>query len=297
MARRALLLVGHGTIQDTKDVPEFLGHIRRGRPPSDELVAEIRRRYDYIGSSPLLRVTESLGAALEAEIGFPVRVAMRFWHPFIEDVLEELVIAKTRELCVLPVAPFSVHIYAGAVSEALSKLSEKVGRDAVPELVSVSAYGEDQRLIEAHAAQIAPLLSGRAPESTALVLTAHSLPIHVVESGDPYRLEFEAAARAVCRALGWPGTVAYQSQGEGGGAWLGPTVSDVLGGVRESGKQAVVLAPIGFLADHVETLFDLDVEAKATADSFGLEFHRVAALNDSRALVDVMAGVARRALG
>jgi protoporphyrin/coproporphyrin ferrochelatase len=295
MAQRALLLVGHGTIRDTAEVPEFLRRIRRGRPPSAELVAEIRRRYDYIGSSPLLRVTEALGAAIEAEIGFPVRVAMRFWHPFIEDVLDELVKSEVRELCVLPVAPFSVHIYVGAVSEALAKIAATIGRDKVPELVPVATYGEEPGLVTAHAAQIAPLLVGKSPDSTALVLTAHSLPVAVVAAGDPYQRHFEACARAVSHELGFPGMVAYQSQGEGGGDWLGPTVNDVLRDACNAGKRDVVLAPIGFLADHVETLYDLDVEAKAAADSLGIGLSRVAALNDSRALVDVMTGIARRA--
>jgi ferrochelatase len=152
-------------------------------------------------------------------------------------------------------------------------------------------------LIRAHAEQIAPILERRNESTTALVLTAHSLPVSVLAAGDPYQRNFESAARALCAELGWPGTVAYQSQGEGGGDWLGPTVADVLQSVRESGKRDVVLAPVGFLADHVETLFDLDVEAKAIAESLGLGFARVPALNDSSALVEALAGVVRRAFG
>jgi ferrochelatase len=293
---RALVLVGHGTVRDTKDVPEFLRLIRRGRAPSDELIEEIRRRYDYIGGSPLLGVTEMLGAALEAELSLPVRVAMRFWHPFIEDVVDDLVKARIQELCILPVAPFSVHIYVGAVSEALSHIASRVGRDATPSLVPVSDYGHDPELVTAHARRIAPSLEGRDQASTLLVLTAHSLPVQVLAAGDPYQQNFEKAARAICAELGWPGTVAYQSPGAGGGDWLGPTLADTLQSARESGKRDVVVAPAGFLADHVETLFDLDVEAKAIAEGLGLGFVRVPALNDSPALVSALAAVARRAL-
>lgn len=296
-AERAVLLVGHGTVRDAKDVPEFLRRIRRGREPSNELIAEIRRRYDYIGGSPLLRVTELLGSALETDLALPVRVAMRFWHPLIEDVVGDLVRARIQELCILPVAPFSVHIYVGAVSEVLSHIASKLGRDAVPSLVPVSAYGAARELVSAHAEQMAPILGRYDKGTTALVLTAHSLPVQVLAAGDPYQKNFEASARAICSQLGWPGTVAYQSQGEGGGDWLGPTVADVLQGVRESGKRDVVLAPVGFLADHVETLFDLDVEAKAVADGLGLGFERVPALNDSPALVEALAAVTRRAFG
>jgi ferrochelatase len=294
---RVLVLVGHGTIQDTGDVPEFLRRIRRGRPPSAELVDEIKRRYDYIGSSPLLRVTESLGNALETELGIPVRVAMRFWHPFIEDVVDELVSASVHELCILPVAPFSVHVYVAAVSEALAAAGARAGSKNVPSLVSVASYGEEPSLVSAHAAQIAPFLAAASRDATLLVLSAHSLPVRVLAAGDPYQRDFEASARAISSELGWSGTVAYQSQGADGGEWVGPTLSDVLRAARDSGKRRVVVAPIGFLADHVETLFDLDVEAKGIADSFGIEFTRVPALNDAPALVRSMAGLVRRTLG
>src|SRR4051812_1948572 len=116
----AVLLVGHGTVTSMADVPEFLRVIRRGRPPSEELVAEIQRRYAHIGGSPLLLVTESLASGLSASLRIPVHVAMRFWEPLIEDVVAELVKAGVRELCVLPVAPFSVSVYTDVVREALA---------------------------------------------------------------------------------------------------------------------------------------------------------------------------------
>lgn len=296
LATRAVLLVGHGTVRNTRDVPEFLRRIRRGREPSDALIQEIRRRYDYIGGSPLLSVTERVGSALETELGIPVRVAMRFWHPFIEDVVADLVEERIQEVYILPVAPFSVHIYAGAVADAMSHIASRLGQISAPGLRPVSSYGQDRELVKAQADQIAPLLERRDPGKTALILTAHSLPVHVLTAGDPYQRHFEAAARAIGSELGWPGIVAYQSQGEGGGEWVGPSIAEVLRNVSESGKREVVVAPVGFLADHVETLFDLDVEAKATADALGLEFVRVPALNDSPALIHALAAVVRRAL-
>ena len=295
---RALLLVGHGTISDPSDVPEFLLRIRRGRPPSAELVQEIRRRYDYIGGSPLLRVTESLAHALEGELGLPVRVAMRFWKPLIEEVVRELIEERVHELCILPVAPFSVHIYVAAVSDALAEMASRADGAASPPIISaVPAYGEDASLVSAHAMRIAPFLKSRVPETTALVFSAHSLPVCAIAAGDPYQRDFEASARAIARSLGWPATIAYQSQGDGGGAWLGPTVADVLADALQSGKRDVVIAPIGFLADHVETLFDLDIEAKGVADSLGVGFTRVPALNDSPSLVRSLSEIARRAFG
>ena len=118
-SERAILLVGHGTIRDVSDVPEFLRRIRRGRPAGEALVTEIQRRYRVIGQSPLLETTGSLGRAREARLGLSVHTAMRFWSPLVEDVLARIVQDGVRQLCILPVAPFSVHVYASVVSEAL----------------------------------------------------------------------------------------------------------------------------------------------------------------------------------
>lgn len=242
-----------------------------------------------------MRVTESLGTLLAAELGLPVRVAMRFWHPFIEDVVDELVRARVHEICILPVAPFSVHIYVTAVSEALRGTAARAGAAASPSVVSVPPYGDLPSLVSAEASLIEPFLKGKSPRDTALILTAHSLPMRVLAAGDPYQREFEASAAAVSRALGWPASVAYQSQGADGGDWLGPTIAEVLRGAHAAGAREAVVAPIGFLADHVETLYDLDVEAKAVAESVGIGFTRVPALNDSPALVRCMAELVRGA--
>jgi ferrochelatase len=130
------------------------------------------------------------------------------------------------------------------------------------------------------------------------VLTAHSLPVSVLLSGDPYQREFEASAQAISSALGVPGTIAYQSQGEGGGEWLGPTLLETFSRVaREAeGRRKVIVAPVGFLADHVETLYDLDVEARAQAESLGLEFFRTRALGADPALADALAAVVQEAV-
>jgi ferrochelatase len=220
---------------------------------------------------------------------------MRFWAPLVPDVLRDLTKTGVREICVLPVAPFSVHVYVGVVADALSAL-EAEGL-TVPRLVAVQPYGEEPALIRAHVSKIAPLLAGRSQTETELILTAHSLPVRAIESGDPYQAQFEASARAVASALGWPARIAYQSEGEGGGAWIGPTLGATLTAAHAAGKGTVVVAPVGFLADHVETLYDLDVEAAASARALGLGFLRARALGDDAALVDALAGLVRRALG
>ncbi len=291
---RAVLIVGHGTILDLEDVPEFLRRIRRGRPPSPGLIAEIQRRYRAIGRSPLLEKTESLGRALEARLGISVRVAMRFWEPLVDAVLQQLVRDGVQEVCILPVAPFSVHVYVGVVRDALAALATRGA--APPKIVPVEPYGSDPALVRAQASMIAPLLSDATPSDTELVLTAHSLPMHVLDAGDPYQQQLEQSATAIARELGWPASIAYQSQGEGGGEWLGPTLDATLTRMRDLGKHRVVVAPVGFLADHVETLYDLDIEAQARARDLGLAMRRAPTLGDHASLVDALAAVVGRAL-
>jgi ferrochelatase len=287
----AVLLVGHGTVADLDDLPGFLLRIRRGRPADAALLAEIRRRYEMIGGSPLLAVTRKQARALESRLGVPVFVAMRMWHPFIEDVPGEASARGVGRLCILPMAPFSVHVYVAATRSALES-SELRGR--VPELVAVEPWGTEPALVRAHAAVIAPHLE--ADPRAELVVTAHSLPTAAIRGGDPYRDQFEACAHAVFEALGRSGAIAFQSQGADGGDWLGPDLRAVLSDLGRAGARRVVLAPIGFLADHVETLYDLDVEARDWARELGLELARVPALNDSGGLIEAMASAAERAL-
>jgi len=287
-----VLLVGHGTVSSLADVPEFLRRIRRGRAPSPELVTEIQRRYAHIGGSPLLLVTEALARRLSSRLGLPVHVAMRFWDPLIDVVAARLVQDGVRTVCVLPVAPFSVSVYVDAVREAFA-----VHGARAPSIVPVSAYGSHPLLTLAQGEAILPFVTGQDPRDTELIVTAHSLPTRVLAAGDSYQTEFEHSARAVLEKVRYPGTIAYQSQGADGGEWLGPTLLRSLEEARSTGKRRVIVAPVGFLADHVETLYDLDVEAKEQAGSLGLEFERVPALGDGAALVAALASVATEALG
>lgn len=296
MTTDGVLLVGHGTVADLDDMPEFLRRIRRGRPPSDDLVDEMKRRYRAVGGSPLLAITHAQADALSEALGLPVLVAMRLWHPFIEDVLARAVDDGLGRLCVLPVAPFSVHVYCDATAEALARLAESRQGGPPITLVRAEPYGTRPELCEASARRIAPELPRGAQQECELILTAHSLPVSVIEAGDPYQRDFEACARAVAERLGRPATIAYQSQGAGGGEWLGPDLATVLEDAASRGVRRVVVAPIGFVADHIETLYDLDIEARAVAEGLGLDFTRVPAMNTDPAFIEVLASTARRAL-
>jgi ferrochelatase len=286
----AVLVVAHGTIENTSELPEFLTRIRRGRPIKPEFLAEIASHYHEIGGSPLLAITRQQVALLETALGIPCYLAMRLWHPLVEDVAARIVDSEQRRVLVLPLAPFSVDIYYRAACAAVSQrgLADRL------ELFSVSPWGSHPSFIATWTAQIRPLLEVH-PQAS-LVLTAHSLPAQVIAAGDNYQREVSAAAAAVGQALNLPYRLAFQSQGVDGGEWIGPTLAETFAELKSQGSREVVLAPIGFLTEHVETLYDLDIEAARLAESLELGFHRVPALNTAPGLIATLAAVARETL-
>lgn len=291
---QGVLMVGHGTVGDVSELPEFLTKIRHGRPYPQELLDELRHRYQTIGRSPLLSITQGQAARLSDRLGAPAFVAMRFAGPDLPSALEQARAAGITRLIVLPVAPFSVHVYAQVAEDALERCKPAWGPTDL-ELVPVESWGSEPRLILAHCDRIRAVLDKLAAP-THLILTAHSLPLSVVRRGDPYPIEVSACADAVANGLGRPCELAYQSQGADGGEWLGPDLQQVLRLAAARGHRSVTVAPVGFLADHVETLYDLDVEAAGFARELGLEFHRAQALNVHPDLIGAMANVVERAL-
>ncbi len=285
MSDAAVLLVHHGTVETLDDLPAFLRNVRRGRDAPSELVAEMRHRYEAIGGSPLGAIADRVATKLEKALGVPVRAAGRLWHPYPR---EALVGVKAARVVVIPLAQHSARVYADAARSDLPGV----------EVIAAEDWGQTPALLDAFASRVRDAAAA-SPHATAanaaLVLSAHSLPRAVV---DAYEREVRASAAAVAervRDLFTDVHVAFQSQGAGADAatWLGPTLGDVLDAVKASGKTHVVLAPIGFLADHVEVLYDIDIEAKALAKARGLELTRTQSLNDSDDFVSVLEGIAR----
>ncbi|MGA7120627.1 MAG: ferrochelatase [Polyangiaceae bacterium] len=294
---RAVLLVSHGTVDRLDDLPGFVTNVRRGRPPSVELIAELRRRYEAIGGqSPLNATNELLAHKLERRLGVPVAWANRLWKPLVRDALSGLARAGAKRVAVVPLAQHSAQIYEDDARQA----AEGTGI----ELVCAANWGRMPALGAAFAERVSrALVLEREVSRACVVMTAHSLPRFIIERGDPYEDEVRAAAAIVESILrgrfreSFHATVAFQSQGmEGPGGrtveWLGPDLGAVLDEAKARGDRSVVLAPIGFLADHVEILYDLDIEARAMAHERGLVYSRAASLNADDDFVEVLVEVA-----
>ena len=285
-ADTGVLLVAHGTVENLDDLGAFVARIRHGRPAPPGLVEELRHRYEAIGGSPLLQITRDQAQALGRRLEAPVLVAMRLWEPGVERALMGAAALGLKRLVVIALAPFSQHVYWDAASKAKTAAQSDI------ELVPSAAWGEEPAFVAAHAEIIRRHLA----EGDAVVLSAHSLPRIVIDRGDPYARLVEASARSVGDQLGMATRLCYQSQGADGGDWLGPSVRETLTEVARSGARRVVWAPFGFIADHVETLYDLDIEARAIADELSLPFARVPALNLHAGLVEALAAVAIRSI-
>lgn len=265
-----IVLVAHGTVSDLSEMHEFLLEIRRGRPVPEHLLHEMCERYERVGGSPLLRETRAQAVAVQARTGIPTRVAMRLSRPRLPQVVEDL--GKDDRVILVPIAPFSVQIYESAARAALSEVSSEVS------LACVGPWGSNEHLLAAHVSQIEEAMAKEAQGRTHVVLTAHSLPRIVIERGDPYQAEFEAATYRIAARLSVPTTIAYQSQGADGGDWLGPDLKDVISRLATTEVDCLVVAPIGFLCEHIETLYDLDIETKSQVESLGKQFVRVPTL-------------------
>jgi protoporphyrin/coproporphyrin ferrochelatase len=290
------VLIAHGTIGSLDELPEFLLEIRRGRPVPAELLNEMRHRYELIGHSPLLEHSGRQAAALAELSGRECRVAMRLSQPRFSTVISGL--DSNTGICLIPMAPFSVSIYGDAARSELDKLPAAER----PHLVCVEPWGVHSSLIDAYVHGIDAVLKA-GPEANSgdlsrvgVILSAHSLPSWIISSGDRYAELFNATCELVRSRLNVDLSVCYQSQGADGGAWLGPNLFDTMHGCAQRGLKDIVVAPIGFLSEHIETLYDLDIEAQTQAKELGLNFHRVPTLGTAPGLIRALNDAAQAAI-
>lgn len=293
MPNLGILLLSHGSPAHLDDIPEFLANIRRATPPQP-IVQAVRARYEAIGgSSPLPEITRAQAHAIEKKTGLPCLIATRMWHPSFEQVLREVSSAQSpTSLIVLSAAPFSAHVY----TEALQTIAHRLQSQGlpIPALHPAPCWGNHPRYIQGWADATATVLDQLGIRKTAravLVPTAHSLPLRTVQAGDPYPHLIHTAVEDFLKRLATnalPSILAFQSQGMTEEPWLGPDLPTVFERAKATGAEGVLLVPIGFPTEHVETLYDLDIEAKQIARQQGLWLERVPCLNTAEPLIDAL---------
>jgi protoporphyrin/coproporphyrin ferrochelatase len=291
MAKTGVLLMAHGTPSSLDEMPEYLRLVRGGRPPSDELVHEMRENYGAIGGrSPLTEITEAQADALRARLGdaVPVEVGMRNWHPFIKDGLARLAATGATRIIGIPLAPqFSTLSVQKYIDAAKAALPPGVAFEAV------ESFHAHPRLLDAFADRV----RAAAPKpDEAVIFTAHSLPARVIEAGDRYADEVAATAAGVAARAG-VGTynVAYQSAGRTPEPWIGPEIGEVIDD-RSATSRRFLVVPIGFVCDHTEILFDIDIQAARTAREFSTTLRRTESLNTSPLFIEALEDLVRARL-
>jgi ferrochelatase len=288
MPDTAVILMAYGSPERLADVPAYYADIRGGRPIRPELLDDLVERYRRLGveqHNPLNAITEQTRAALERELSLPVFTGMKHWTPRISEAVEAAVATGAGTVAGLVLAPhysrMSIGGYRRQVEDALA------GR---AELRFVESWHDDPGLIE--------FLAERVSGTTAhVVFTAHSLPARILDEGDPYEEQLLATCRAVAeRAALRDWSFSYQSESATGEPWLQPDILDHLDELAGGGVEDVLVCPVGFVADHLEIRWDLDIEAAERAADLGLRFARIEMPNADPAFVRVLAGVVRQAL-
>jgi len=291
-----VLVMAYGTPATPEDVEAYYTHVRRGRPPTPEQLADLQRRYDAIGgTSPLLQVTQAQADGLAAALGegWDVELGMKHAPPFIEDGMAALVDRGVRRVVGLVLAP---HYSALSVGEYAKRVR---ATDAVTtggvELAMVESWHLAPGYLDLLARRVVVARSQLGdidPERVEVVFTAHSLPARILDTGDPYPTQLTETAQAVADMVGlttW--SVGWQSAGRTPEPWIGPDLLEVLDDRAGAGVEGVVVCPAGFVSDHLEILFDLDVEATEAAAGLGLAFARTASPNDDPAFCATLAAV------
>jgi protoporphyrin/coproporphyrin ferrochelatase len=296
--KNAVLLLAHGSPDSVEEVPDFLLRVTGGRPLPQPVVDEVKHRYGLIGRSPLTELTLKQAELLARELGMPVYVGMRNWKPFIPDAVRALVSDGIEHAVAICLAPQNSRTSVGLYR---SDLASNQGPTFAVDFVE--SWHDHPLLIRAFAERLRAGLDRARRQAQMqqipIIFTAHSVPERTIADGDPYESQAKETASLVAREAAlasgdW--AFAFQSQGMSGGVWLGPRVEDTILGLKEKGHRDVFVQPIGFLCDHVEVLYDIDIGFKQFAETQGMRLWRAESLNDSSLLVAALADVARTRL-
>jgi protoporphyrin/coproporphyrin ferrochelatase len=284
----AVVLMAYGSPDRLADVPAYYADIRGGRPIAPEHLEDLVERYRRLGiedSNPLNEITEATRTALEAELGIPVHTGMRHWRPRIAEAVERALDGGAETLVGLVLAP---HYSSMSIERYRAQLADAAADRA--EIRFVESWGAEPGLV----ALLAERVGARRREH--VVFTAHSLPARILDAGDPYQEQLLETARLVAEQAGvseW--SFSYQSESPTGEPWLGPDLLDHLTDLASKGVRDVLVCPVGFVADHLEIRWDIDVEARDRARELGIGLERIELPNADPAFVRVLAGLVRRA--
>ncbi len=305
--RVGVMIMAYGGPNTLAEVPAFLADIRGGRPTSQELIDEITERYEQIGgSSPILELTTAQAQSIENELNanggdteYRCFVGMRHWLPYIEEVVPQMLAEDVDLVAGAVMAPHFSRMSVGAYMGKLTKALKEQGVD-LP-VIQVRSWKDEPEFIGSIATRIEAAMSRHYPDKqlndVVVLFTAHSLPARILESGDPYREEILTSVDLVAEQLGLTNyRFAFQSQGASGDAWLGPTVEETLEEFAGNGIKELLFVPIGFVCDHVEVLFDVDIEHKQQAEELGIRLERTEMLNDDPGLAKAVANAVRAAV-
>lgn len=288
-----MLLMTYGSPADLDDMPRYLAAVRGGREPSIEIVTEFRRRYEAIGGSPLIAITRSQAEALADRLGAEalVEIGMRFSEPSVAAGLRELAEQGCDRVVGIVMSPQYSDLLMSGYQRAFDTAAAELG-PAAPEVRLAPAWFRNARFLEAVAERVREGLK-RLPDGTPVLLTAHSLPRRVADAEPGYLTQLRETAEAVAaRADIGEWHFCWQSAGHEPGEWMKPDFSDLLPQLRNAGHRSVLVAPIQFLADHLEVLYDIDIGAREQADAAGMAFARIESLNVMPLFIEALAEVA-----
>jgi ferrochelatase len=289
----AILMMAYGTAAGPDDIERYYTDIRGGRTPSPEQVEDLRRRYAAIGNEfPLDRITRAQAAALGRELGMPAYVGYKHSPPFVTDEVRQMAADGVRRAVGIVMAPhFARMSIGGYVDRVRRGQTEDLRVDVIESWHAHPAF-LDVLTERVRAARGRLTEEERSNDLT--IFSAHSLPARIVDQGDPYPDQLRQTAEAVASRLGLERfTIGWQSAGRAPEPWLGPPLDEVIAKAAVDGHTAVVSCPCGFTADHLEILYDIDVEGQAAADSAGIRLVRTESMNDDPAFIRAVATVIR----
>jgi ferrochelatase len=292
----AVLLLAYGGPDSLDDVPAFLLDIRGGRETPQKLVDEIVERYRLIGGrSPLLEITQSVASKLQSQIGVPVYIGMRHWQPTIDDAVRQMDAGGVSQIVAICMAP---HYSELSIGKYRQKLVEAInGRNI--SLFFIESWHRQPDYIWGLAENVRKTIErwpAHKRDDVQIVFTAHSLPKSILERGDPYDRQLHETAELLAEELALPGhrwTFCYQSAARTPVPWLGPQIEDLIVEMSGAGQRELLIAPVGFISDHVEILYDIDIGVAQIARQHGLRVERTPMLNDSIPLIDALSALYR----